>query len=346
MLAFGWNATSYQILNPGIEHWFAARGDAVVGFVVRRGVRIVAGAPVCPRARLPEVAEEFAGDARRSGERICYFGAETRLEEVCRNDARYTRVLLGAQPVWNPGEWRAMITSRAPIRAQLNRARNKGVNVAQWSSQRATGDPELSRCLHEWLATRGLPPLHFLVEPATLARLEDRKVFVAERQGRVTAFLVASPIPARGGWLIEQIVRGREALNGTAELLVDAAMRAAAEAGSEYATLGMVPLSHRAGVPPFNNPVWLRALLGWARAHGRRFYNFDGLDAFKAKFRPNEWEPVFAIARAPRFSPSMLHALLAAFTRGSLAVAVARGLAHGAALELRGLTAAVRSRPA
>lgn len=346
MLEFGWNATSYQILNPGMQHWFAAAGDAVVGFVLRRGVRIVAGAPVCPEERLPDIAEEFAGDARRAGERVCYFGAETRLESVCRDDARYARVLLGAQPMWDPSAWPEMVAGRASIRAQLNRARNKGVLVSRWPSVRATGNPDLMRCLDDWLATRGLPPLHFLVEPATLSLLEDRRVFVAEQRGRVVAFLVASPIPARSGWLIEQIVRGPEAPNGTADLLVDAAMRAASTDGSSYLTLGMVPLSRRAGTPPFDNPVWLRTLLGWARAHGRRFYNFDGLDAFKAKFRPLRWDPVFAIARSRRFTPGMLHAVLAAFTRGSLALAVVRGLAHAVSLELRGATAAAPSRSA
>ena len=34
ILAYGWNATAYQILNPGIEHWLPPDGrDCVVGFV-------------------------------------------------------------------------------------------------------------------------------------------------------------------------------------------------------------------------------------------------------------------------------------------------------------------------
>ena len=33
ILTHGWNSTSYQILNPGIRHWFAAANDAVTGFV-------------------------------------------------------------------------------------------------------------------------------------------------------------------------------------------------------------------------------------------------------------------------------------------------------------------------
>ena len=30
----------------------------------------------------------------------------------------------------------------------------------------------------------------------------------------------------------------------------------------------------------------------WVRAHGKRFYNFEGLEAFKSKFRPDGWEPI------------------------------------------------------
>ena len=43
MLAYGWNSTVYQILNPGIEHWLPAGGDRVVGFVRERRRWIVGG---------------------------------------------------------------------------------------------------------------------------------------------------------------------------------------------------------------------------------------------------------------------------------------------------------------
>ena len=81
---FGWNTTAYQIVNPGIAHWFAARGDALVGYVRYAGVRVVAGAPVAALNRLLDVVLEFEADAERAGERVCYFGAEERLEELSR----------------------------------------------------------------------------------------------------------------------------------------------------------------------------------------------------------------------------------------------------------------------
>lgn len=334
VMTHGWNATAYQIINPGIQHWFPARGDGVVGYVGFHRVRVVAGAPVCPHGRLTEIAAEFEDDARDAGSRVCYFGAERRLESILRDSPRHAMVALGAQPAFDPGAWSAKFARHASLRAQLNRARNKHVTVAELPAAQAADNPALARCLREWLATRGLPPLHFLVEPETLARLFDRRVFVAEQNGGVIAFLVASPVPNRNGWLVEQIVRGRHTPNGTAELLLDAMMRAADALSSEYVTLGLSPLSTRSGLPLDVNPRWLRWTLGWIRAHGRRFYNFDGLDAFKAKFRPERWEPVFAIGNEPRFSPVMLYAIAGVFTDGAPIGTGLRTLSKALAREL------------
>jgi phosphatidylglycerol lysyltransferase len=345
VLRHGWNATSFQIVNPGIEHWFPPAGsiaDSVVGFVRWRRVRVVAGAPVCAPDRMDEVVRAFERDATRCGERVCYFGAEERLRTSLAHHPPRATVVLGAQPAWNPACWPAMIGRRASVRAQLHRARNKGVEVEAWSAEMATAHPDLERCLSEWLATRGLPPLHFLVEPNTLHRLAGRRVFVARRRERVVAFLVASPIPRRAGWLIEQIVRGHDAPNGTAELLIDAAVRAVAEEGSSYMTLGLAPLSRHAPRAVDAEPRWLRLTLAWIRAHGRRFYNFDGLDAFKSKFDPERWEPVYAITPEAAFSPSTLYAVAGAFTGGSPLVLGIRAVARAAYQEARWLGARAR----
>lgn len=339
VLRHGWNATAYQILNPGIRHWFSSEGDAVVGYVEHRHVRVVAGAPVCPSPRLRAVAAEFEAEAARQGQRVCYVCAESRVETLYRECAGYSRVLLGAQPVWDPQNWSSIIQRKSSLRAQLNRARNKGVAVQEWPSVRAENDPELHRCLKEWLAMHGLPALHFLVEPETLSRLADRRVFVAHRHDDVVGFLVASPIPERRGWLIEQNMRGAHAPNGTTELLLDSAMRALASEGAEFITLGLAPLSTKAESSNAENPLWLRALLTWLRAHGRRFYNFRGLEQFKAKFEPAHWDPVYAIANEPSFSPATLYAVAAAFSNGSPTLLVGRGMMKAAAWELRWLFA-------
>lgn len=313
VLRFGWNATAYQIINPGIELWFSAGNDAVVGYVIWGRYAVVAGAPVSAPERLGDVMWEFESWAGANNLKVCYFGAGRRLEAIARENPSYSMISLGAQPDWDPHEWPGIVASRESLRAQLNRAKNKGVTISEWPASRATDNKDLRRCLREWLSTRGLPPLHFLVEPETLNRLDDRKVFVAEQENRVVGFLVLSPVPARNGWLVEQIIRGTRAPNGTSELLLDTAMRESAKAGADYLTLGLSPLSENSRFDWTAVPRWLRLLLTWLRVHGKRFYNFEGLDQFKAKFQPSDWEDISAIVNQPKFSLAALYSIAGAF---------------------------------
>ena len=71
------------------------------------------------------------------------------------------------------------------------------------------------------------------------------------------------------------------------------------------------------------------------RAHGTRFYNFRGLEHFKAKFKPQAWEPVFAVADEPRIRPATLYAVIGAFTGRSPLLALATAIGSGLAAEIK-----------
>jgi phosphatidylglycerol lysyltransferase len=152
---------------------------------------------------------------------------------------------------------------------------------------------------------------------------------------------VLSPIPERNGWLTEQFPHDPSAPNGTVELMMHTAICRLGDEGFEYVTLGLSPLSKRAKIEPFDNPIWLRILLAWMRKHGQRFYNFDGLDAFKSKMTPEYWEPVFAISNEPTFSGSTLYSIALAFTDNKPVSVVAGGLKKAAGTELRRLRAKI-----
>src|SRR5215831_1427387 len=67
----GWNATSFQVLEPGFRYWFA--------YVDTGRAWVAAGAPLTAPGRLPEVAERFRVAARAERRRIAFFGVEERL---------------------------------------------------------------------------------------------------------------------------------------------------------------------------------------------------------------------------------------------------------------------------
>jgi phosphatidylglycerol lysyltransferase len=183
----------------------------------------------------------------------------------------------------------------------------------------------------------------FLVQPEGLTASDDARGFLARQGDRLVGFAIAVPIFARRGWLLQHLVRDPDAPNGTAELLVDRLMRAAAGEGAELATMGLAPLS--GDVHP-----WLRL----ARGLGARLYNFEGLRAFKAKLRPRRWDPIYlsypvppaSIARPFSMRGALaIHDVLAAFARGAFLRFAFQALRLRAARAVR-LSPAGRTAPA
>jgi phosphatidylglycerol lysyltransferase len=334
-MSYGWNATSCQILNPGIDHWFSSTNKAVVGYTRRNGLLAVAGAPVCAPELLADACAEFEAYAHGIGCRVCYVCAEDRLRNLLAASPPHAEVVLGAQPVWDPRTWTGLVQKQASLRAQLNRSRNKAVVVEPAVPEQAATNPDLRKVLREWLEARRLPPLHFLVEPDVLdGVVSGRIVLVAKHNGRAVAFLVASPVVARNGYLVELLARSHSAPNGTSELLIDAAMQCFAREDCHYATLGLVALTHVVDQEMRRNPLWLRVIMQFARAHANRFYNFRGLEWFRIKMIPGTWEPLYAISNEKSFSVQTLYNIGGAFAGISPCLAVAIGIARAIGREL------------
>jgi len=303
----GWNATSFQILEPGFRYWFDGDDDACVGYVDTGNAWVVAGAPVAPPEAVSRVSERFLAVARDANRRVCWFATESRFAEA----TGWPSLRIGDQPSWDPGDWAKVVEGSRSLREQLRRATAKGVVVREIESpELAPEHPtrmQVGALIERWLATRPIAPMGFLVQIDPFTFADERRYFVAERDGRVIGFLGIIPIYARRGWFFEDFLRDPEAPNGTVELMVDAGMRAAAAAEVPFVTLGLVPLAGDVG-------TWLRA----ARRLGRALYDFDGLRAFKAKFKPRVWDPIF-LAYPPSKSAFVAVAdTLAAFARGGL----------------------------
>lgn len=336
VMKHGHNATAYQILNPGIEHWFNRAEDAVVGYVRRGSWLLVAGEPVCEPANLPDAVADFEALARAENRRVCYVCAAERMRRLLTQTGEHSAITMGAQPVWDPAEWMRVVRAQRSVRLQLNRARNKRVEIESTAPDAGARHPEILRTLAEWIGSRRMPPMHFLVEPQVLqGAVADRLLLTARARNRIVAFLVASPVAARNGFLIEELARSPRAPNGTSELLIDAAMSHFAEAGATWVTMGLVAL---AGGTIADNPLWLRGLMRIARAHANRFYNFRGLERFRTKMHPAGWEKLYAISSEKRFSPQALYAMGGAFSGISPLRAIGLAIVKGAHEEVRTLS--------
>lgn len=323
---YGYNATSFQTLEEGYQYFF--HGDGCVAYVDTGAAWVVAGAPIAAAGEIREVLLAFLAAAGASRRRACLFATEQRLLGLAGEALVSLRI--GEQPVWDPSRWPEVLQRRRSLREQLRRARAKGVQVRAVSPAELSGGVTragIERVAERWLKARGMAPLDFLVRLELFSFPEERRCFVAEQDGHVVGVAGVVPVPAREGWFVEDLLRDPHAPNGTSELLIDAVMRWASDAGSRWLTLGLAPLA--GDVSP---------LLRAARRGGGALYDFTGLRSYKAKLEPQQWLPLF-LSYPPGQSGwrSLLDALWA-FTQTGFLIFGLRTLLRGPIAVIRVLT--------
>jgi len=302
--AFGRTGTTFQALGRALRHWFdGARG--VVAYFDTGSAWVAAGEPIATREDSIAVGEAFVNAARARKRRSCFFATEG----ILASSPRFRRLQIGEQPVWDPARWSADVTAHRSLREQLRRARAKSVRVRRLEALEHDGAqrPSLDRLVARWHASRSMAPMHFLVDVAPFDYANSRQLWIAERDGAIVALLSIAPVPARGGWLFEHLLRDPQAPNGTAELLVDTTMRALDRDGVRWVTLGLAPLAGEVN-------RWLRV----ARYISRPLFNFAGLAAFKRKLRPHGWEPIYLAFPREQHGAVAIFDALRAFAGGSV----------------------------
>jgi phosphatidylglycerol lysyltransferase len=330
VLHHGFEATALQTLESGYQYFFFVDdlgAEAFLAYVDTGNGWVTAGSPIGADSARAGAVDAFLLAAREAGKRACFFGCERAPHGA--NGASMRAIFIGEQPVWDPRAWPEVLRRQRSLREQLRRARAKGVGVRELSQTELT-EPSLRVAVQQvadrWLSRRALAPMGFLVRVEPFSLPAQRRYFVAEWKGRVIGFAAVLPVPAREGWFIENLVREPDAPNGTSELLVHAVMSYAASVPSDWLTLGLAPLS---GTPS----GFLRHIPRWTRG----LYDFEGLRAYKCKFRPNSWLPVYLCHPPTQSMWRSIVDALAAFTDGGFVRFAWRTLLRGPTIVLRAL---------
>jgi phosphatidylglycerol lysyltransferase len=315
---FGHHATSFQILEEGFTYWFD--DEAVVGFVEVGRFRVVAGAPICAPGQAGVVATRFLEDCSGRGSSALFFCADALfLDQLGAADVPFCHVQIGEQPEWVPGRYALAGPLRRSLRSQVNRARNKGVEVSRLSPDALDGTrrAQVEGVLADWLASRRMGVMRFMVDLQPFSHAAERRYYLASHAERAVGFLAAIPVYGRRGWFLEDVIRVPDAPNGTTEMLIERALADARDAGDDYLTLGLAPLS---GVETGPGPHrLLRRCFKGSWDHLKPLYDFAGIRSFKARFRPDTWAPQYLVASPPRLGVFEIHAVLRAFAgRGLL----------------------------
>jgi hypothetical protein len=313
---FGADAVSFQGLEAAMTWWrdspAPAGTDAALPYVDSGGSWVAVGTPLVGRTARALAAVRFARTARANGRRAVFFGVE------CLDPFQgFRRLPMGLQSMLWASRWPATLRASRKLREQVRRARAKGVSVRVVPPDEVKeGTPlrhAVERLRSQWLATKPMEPMGFLVAVEPFHAPEEHLYVVAERHQTAVQFLSAVPIYERRGWLVEDMLRGPDAPNGTTELMLDTLLRTLDEK-AHWMTPGLTPL---AGAVPW----WLQA----ARVVTTPLYDFGGLRRFRSRLSPSRWDPVWLVWDRG-LAPLVLLDVLRAFADGRLVWFAVRSL--------------------
>ncbi|MDF1855294.1 bifunctional lysylphosphatidylglycerol flippase/synthetase MprF [Pseudooceanicola sp.] len=271
---------------------FGPAGRSVLSYGVKGGSWIAMGAPVGSEEDVEDLAWAFHDAARAAGARPVFYEAPMGFAEQAI-DMGLTLHKMGEEAVVPLLNFSLDGPERKKLRTTWNRAQRDGLSV---EIMPAPHDPALIDALavisQGWLMQHAAREKRFSVGRFDPAWLNRTRIAIVRLNGEICAF--ANLMESDRSGAVDLMRHRPDAPAATMEFLfTDLLLQLKAE-GRQFFSLGMVPF---AGLPG------RRGATLWARfgnlvyAHGDRFYSFDGLRRFKAKFDPI-WQPRYFCCRS------------------------------------------------
>ena len=298
----GRNPFSVFIRYDAPWQWVVRNGNAAA-YLENSRVALVWADPLAadPATFLSALTRDLRGRRRR----IC---ALLIGEDVARaaRELGYVVLKICEQPCFDFEVWR---TPRGDpgkhLRWCLNLAQRAGVEVREFGPG---DDAAVLGALGAWERGLARPPAESFLRTSPLARVEEKRLFLAWRDGRVDALVACSPVPAARGWLLEDLIRRPDAANGATEALVVHALETLAADGAACAWLDLAALRGFESQIDRRARLLLRAL-GPLVSYFDSRYHFRALTTYLGKFQPTSWTPRYVALKPVVPTPGLVRAL-------------------------------------
>ncbi|MCU1268695.1 MAG: putative rane protein [Acidobacteria bacterium] len=332
----GYNAHSLVSIAPGANIWHCPEVDGAIVYNEFGKVWLVPGDPLADPKDIVELTRRFLDTAREEKRFVAFIPATERFAmQAAAIGLRAVKV--GAAPYFDLTSWGPRGDRAKKARAGVNQARRAGVVVTQVERIDHILKAETSLLCESWLkARRCAMKLGWLFALDPFQHATRKRFFTArDAAGNLIGFLAASPMPAREGWYLEDVLRLPSAPVGTADLLVVEALNSLQASGAKLATLGTSPLAREGDVAPqVGNHELLAKLVRMAAGCFAIFYNFEGLRRFKMKFAPSWWESEYVLfPRDLQTPPRIIRAFIQAIAPDGASKLAAQQIARALRLE-------------
>ena len=317
-------------LAPDCDYFFSRTGRAVIAYKFQSGTLLAIGDPIGPPEEFPSLLRDFA---RYVEERDWTFGFFQSLPEVQPQYRRlgWSSVHIGEEPVLRLADFTLEGAEMGDVRRSWNKLKREGFEARHFRPREnpfeAAGamglEGEIARQLAavsaEWLRSHPGEEKGFCMGRFDIHHLREVWLAVAWNPAarRVEGFLTWTAMPARGGWALDLMRRRGDAPSGTMEFLVADCAEEAKRRGESALSLSLSALAKAEGPAADGEPTAVTRARALLVKHLTRFYPFEGLFRWKAKFRP-AFEPRYLVVAYPSALPRVALALAQAQSPGGL----------------------------
>ena len=243
--------------------------------------------PIGPRDAWPGLVWQFVEMAQAAGGRAVFYQVQPQ-NLALYADAGLRAFKLGEAAHVALETFDLKGAKRAGLRHGNNRALREGLSFELLPPAAVAAEIDALQAVSNlWLAEHKAREKRFSIGAFDRAYVAAQPAAVVRREGRIIAFATVMATALKQEVTVDLMRFSPDAPACTMEFLFVNLLLKLKDEGYKTFDLGMAPLSGLTDSPAA--PFWHR--LGRAVfEHGERFYNFNGLRAFKAKFQP-EWQP-------------------------------------------------------
>jgi lysylphosphatidylglycerol synthetase-like protein (DUF2156 family) len=303
--------SAFLTFNDGTEHYVEPSIEGAIAYrPAGRGHLIQLCGPIAAPGDRAPLLESFKRWAASQGRRITAVQLEREDGELYARSG-FTVNQFGASYTIDLEAFTLRGTRFMKLRNKLKRSKRLGVSVRELEAGERVDD-ELDAIDAEWLKSKGrlAKELKFMVGERGGRGASLRRIFVAEHDGRLVAYVTYSPVwGERGGWLYDLTRRRPEAPPGTVDLVFHTALEQLREEGTRWLHLGFTPyvdFSREHAIDGYN-PV-AHFIMGQMGLHAGFLYPALTQLEFKLKWAP-EMSPEY-IAWQGNVSPGKLWHLM------------------------------------
>ena len=312
--------TSANLALTGDKSFLVANeGDAFIMYAKSGKNWIVMGDPVGNPEHFSNLAWQLKEQADEVGARLIFYEVKTDHLPLYL-DLGLIPFKIGEEAIIDLTTFSLEGGARANLRQSARKAEKQGMHFRVVPREEVAALlPDLRAISDAWLRDKGASEKGFSVGFFDDTYLQSGSIAVVEHEGRIIAFAniwsSGAAAPIRHELSVDLMRHRSDAPAGLMDFLFVRLLLWGKEQGYQRFNLGMAPLS---GLTPRRlSPFWHKAG-NLIYSHGEQFYGFEGLRAFKDKFRP-AWEPRYVICP---------NGLSAAFALISISRLIARGPAQ------------------